>query len=367
VLLQTRRLERLSPGALQRIAEYRAKWGRISAETSPADRSVVTRSVIEAYRAAGLAEPEVVWCAGPLELASRCREMRRGTLGPSVRREVYDQPLAKVISCAESRVSLGVRHAVINGTRSSAPGAQTVNEVVYAAVDDSAPSLWSRLRRGWRTGGFYRFRDSGWSYPDYAWLAACDYFISLCPEVIEVPGIEPVLAIAAGSGWVVPFAHVCWIGERPATIRRDDRGRLHSREGPALQYRDGLTIYMWKGVQVPDWMIEHPDLITTAFIDRHPDFLLRRCMIEIMTPEKYIANSGAVPVARDETGILWRKQWWNNDAWAAVEVVNGTPEPNGVYKHYFLQVPPNVRSAREAVAWTYGMTESEYARLQVRT
>jgi hypothetical protein len=324
-------------------------------------------AVAEAYRAARLPEPEIIWCGGPLELSERWRQMRRGSAGSNVRREVYDQPLARVIGFAESRVSLGVRHTVINGTRTAAPGSQTVNEVVGAAVDELAPSFWMRLCQGWRNRGLYRFRDSGWSYPDYAWLAATDYFVSLCADIVEIGGIEPVLTLAAGSGWVVPFANVCWIGERPAVIRRDDRGRLHSRDGPALQYRDGLTVYMWKGVQVPDWMIEHPDLITPAFIDRHPDFLLRRCMIEIMTPERYIASSGAIPVARDETGILWRKQWWNNDAWAAVEVVNGTPESDGVYKHYFLQVPPNVRSAREAVAWTYGMTESEYARLQVRT
>ena len=37
-----------------------------------------------------------------------------------------------------------------------------------------------------------------------------------------------------------------------------------------------------------------------------------------------------------------------------VEVVNATPEPDGSYRHYFLQVPPGVRTAREAVAWTFG-------------
>jgi hypothetical protein len=64
--------------------------------------------------------------------------------------------------------------------------------------------------------------------------------------------------------------------------------------------------------------------------------------------------------------VLWRKQWFR-DAWAAVEVVNGTPEPDGTRRHYFLQVPPDLHSAREAVAWTYGMTAQQYAGLRVRT
>ena len=86
---------------------------------------------------------------------------------------------------------------------------------------------------------------------------------------------------------------------------------------------------------------------------------IRRCMIDILTPERFIAGGGAYRVAQDETGILWRQRWrW--EAWAAVEVVNGTPEPDGSHKHYFLQVPANMRSPREAVAWTYGLPEQRY-------
>jgi len=36
-------------------------------------------------------------------------------------------------------------------------------------------------------------------------------------------------------------------------------------------------------------------------------------------------------------------------------------------KHYFLQVPATMRTPREAVAWTYGLSEQEYARLRLRT
>jgi hypothetical protein len=90
-------------------------------------------------------------------------------------------------------------------------------------------------------------------------------------------------------------------------------------------------------------------------------------MIEIMTPQRYVALGGAAPVAEDETGILWRRSWLASDAWAAVEVINATPEPDGTRKHFFLQVPPNMRSARDAVAWTYGLRPDVYARLVVRT
>jgi hypothetical protein len=36
-----------------------------------------------------------------------------------------------------------------------------------------------------------------------------------------------------------------------------------------------------------------------------------------------------------------------------LEVENSTPEPDGSHKPYFLRVPPEVRTARETLAWTF--------------
>lgn len=43
-----------------------------------------------------------------------------------------------------------------------------------------------------------------------------------------------------------------------------------------------------------------------------------------------------------------------------VKVVNSTPEPDGQFKDYFLRVPPQMRRAKEAVAWTFNKTETKY-------
>ena len=57
---------------------------------------------------------------------------------------------------------------------------------------------------------------------------------------------------------------------------------------------------------------------------------------------------------RDDYGTLY-----SHDAGYLVKVVNSSPEPDGSYKDYFLRVP-YCRTAREAVAWTFGMTAEEY-------
>jgi hypothetical protein len=47
-------------------------------------------------------------------------------------------------------------------------------------------------------------------------------------------------------------------------------------------------------------------------------------------------------------------------------VQNGTREPGGSYRKYFLSVPPSMLSPRQAAAWTYGLSPEQYE-IAVRT
>ena len=71
----------------------------------------------------------------------------------------------------------------------------------------------------------------------------------------------------------------------------------------------------------------------------------------------------------DVVGRLWRRRidaeptrWGprREEPVVMVEVLNSTPEPDGTQKTYFLRVPPKLRTAREAVAWTFGLSGSQY-------
>jgi hypothetical protein len=202
---------------------------------------------------------------------------------------------------------------------------------------------------------------------EFAWLGAYEYLREVLGLRSETEPLRGLMQLAKNLGWMQPHQHTCWLVERPNLLCGDARGRLHNAQGPALRYPDDWCVWAWKDVEVPSWMIEQPERITLDAIDCESDVQVRRCMIEIMTPQRYVALGGPIHVAKDESGVLWRKVWHTFDAWAVVEVVNATPEPDGTRKHFFLQVPAHMRTAREAVAWTYGMSEHAYSRLIVRT
>lgn len=43
-----------------------------------------------------------------------------------------------------------------------------------------------------------------------------------------------------------------------------------------------------------------------------------------------------------------------------VRVVDATHSTKGERKEYFLRLPPEIETAREAVAWTFGLSREEY-------
>jgi hypothetical protein len=180
-----------------------------------------------------------------------------------------------------------------------------------------------------------------------------------------------VIDVCETCGWCWLYPDVAIISDRPTLVRLDALGRLHAEDGPAVGYRDGFSIHALHGVRVSRRVIERPSEITVADADNEPNLEVRRALIERMGRRRYLSLSGAVVVARDETGLLWRRRLPSRRdepqrALCFVEVINGTCEPDGTRRHYFLRVPPTSRTAREAVAWTYGLAAGAY-RPHIRT
>jgi hypothetical protein len=183
--------------------------------------------------------------------------------------------------------------------------------------------------------------------------------------------VSAVMGVCEQCGWFWFYPDIAIVADRPSAMRLDDVGRLHSVDDLALTYRDGFSIHAVHGVRVEQGMLEEPNTITVAEIERQTNMEVRRTLLESMGYGRYLSLSGAVQVSRDETGVLWRRTFARPGSgarrtWCFVEVVNGTREPDGSYKRYFLRVPPTMRTAREAVAWTYGLTAETYEPL-IRT
>lgn len=176
---------------------------------------------------------------------------------------------------------------------------------------------------------------------------------------------EPFVdAYEAGLWTYIVFADRIVCIPRPKIMTDTQNGRLHCPDGPAISWENGCEeskMYYWKGIEIQPFIVEEPEKITVKMIESERNTEIRRVMTEKYGTGRYIMDSGAKEMQRDDWGILYRKEVLNDEAIVMVKVVNSTPEPDGSYKDYFLRVPPTTRTARGGIAWTFEKEESNYS------
>jgi len=334
-------------------------WRAAAAATGPGDRAAAEEGVRRAYQRAGLAEPgHIVWARSPREAvrmlmtATQPDGSALDRPGPSVREAVLGAPWA-------------AERARLHGQLGS-EGWSGHWRSTGASLWESTRTLADRVRAGivaelatdreQESQVSLLLLDAALGQHDAAWLCAFD--------TADAGPLGGLAAVARNAGWWWPYEKVAVISERPLTLHRDEAGRLDRGDGPALGYADGFELYAWRGMPVPREFLDELTALTAERIRGEENAELRRVMLEYYGYDRYLDESGAVPVHRDETGVLWRIELVGDEDVVMVEVVNSTPEPDGRSRTYWLRVPPTTRTAREGVAWTFGVGAEVYEPLQ---
>ncbi|WP_326810244.1 hypothetical protein OIE62_34870 [Streptomyces scopuliridis] len=329
------------------------RWRAVAAATGEkgekgeTDRAAAERGVRLAYRRAGLAEPErIIWAGSPLAGARAARSL--GDAGRSVRDEVRTYPWAE--ERRRMHDALGPAGWADHWNATGARLWDTTRALAERIRTGIADALADRPAEA--AGIRAVLLDAVLGQHDAAWLAAFDG---------RSERLEGLAEVARHAGWWWPYERAVVICERPVALYRDEAGRLDRGDGPALAYPDGFALYAWRGMPVPAEFLAGLPTLTPERIRTEANAELRRVMLEYYGYDRYLNESGARPVHRDETGVLWRIALEGDEDVAMVEVVNSTPEPDGTHRTYWLRVPPTVSTAKAGVAWTFGVEEEVYA------
>lgn len=351
--------------ALDRLVDLPLRIG-------PPNEDDVRQAVRALYRQMRVKPPEIIFTPDPFDMA------RQASLDPSAG------------ACLNMRL---LRSATCHLTAYIKP--RVIEELMarinrgLGPIRISEVDIWFRRRRGemlgevvhpglaWQIASSHRgtadFRIEGAGRPILASQAIINCSGPEDGQALawiagDVLGLDEATEAAShlwvlmmNASFALPRRTRCWIAARPTEVHVDDERQLHCADGPAIRYPSGRGYFMWHGMSVPAEVMVSIEEITPQRISDQRSELHRQVLIERLGVDRFIRMSGADLVHEDQTGKLWTKRWAKGEAgWAAVEVVNGTPEPDGSLRHYFLQVPASARTAREAVAWTYGLRAEEY-------
>ena len=169
--------------------------------------------------------------------------------------------------------------------------------------------------------------------------------------------LEVVSTLTRSCGWWYPSRGVCFVSERPASIRTevgpDGLLRLHSEDGPSVEYRDGFSVYSINGVRVPGRVVMSPDSFTVKELREIGNVEVRRIAIERFGVKRYLDESGATTVDMDTFGGTPRALVRDTDGEQWMIGTDGSTA-----RVYHMSVPREARNCREAHVAICGFDES---------
>lgn len=332
-------LNELTPEQEAHLDPIRDEWLAIGYSDAPTDRATAEVGIRMAYQEAGLQPPAaIIWHKSPIDGVVAAAMLMSGN--PDLERRAL------------------------------------AGEVDHAAITEEQ-------RRAESGNACYGQHEA-------SWLGLYDFFWRHCPGVFD-EGPDPLAGhklVARSAGWWWPMSDVCVATDRPIRLRADDAGRLHSEDGPAIQYAGDIPGYYWHGTAVDERVILRPETITLAEIRAEQNEEIRRILITRYGADRYIRDSGATLVHEDEWGALYSAPPLvdSDPPYMAVRVENSTPEPDGTFREFWLAVHPELRpllrrdatnpnapllgepqelTALNAVASTFGLTGDAYKRALV--
>lgn len=156
----------------------------------------------------------------------------------------------------------------------------------------------------------------------------------------------------------------CIVSDFPVHIKMDEQNRPHCEDGPSHLWRDGWALYHWHGTAVPEnWILEKTSLSAAEAI-KWSNIEQRRAAFEILGYEKIFQELGGKIIDEDidpEVGTL-------------IEVVIpdiGTEKflrvQCGTGRKFTLPVPPEMKTALDAQAWTWVLDNTNFNKPEIRT
>ncbi len=190
---------------------------------------------------------------------------------------------------------------------------------------------------------------------DAGFLSFYSFFGDVC-GVEDCEKLRPLMDLAEHCGWWSPFENAVIFQDRPSVIKMDERNISHCEDGPAIEYRDGFSVYCWHGVRFPgEWLSEGGLTPQKALSEENLE--LRRVACEILGWSTILRQLNAVTIDANESaeiGELLEVDIPDIGREKFLRVMCGTG------REFAIPVPPEMKTAHQANAWTYGIDTHEY-------
>ena len=131
-----------------------------------------------------------------------------------------------------------------------------------------------------------------------------DSFISFFKDVVKLDidfsKYEPWEKLSKHSSVRYVHEKFCIISDRPEILKQDEQNRPHCEDGAFCKWRDGMSLYAWHGVYVPEKWIMDKENLTSSEVLAESNAEIRRAGCEILGWDKVLEDPSLNPRIIDE-------------------------------------------------------------------
>jgi len=376
------KVKKLTPEQAALIPVYREKWRAIALSTGPINRSQAAETVKSAYSAIGLKAPEIIFVDRPYEAAdlilsrfdnpsselrsqfetklrSQLEKQLRGYLGSQLESELQNQLQTQ----RSARLYTQLQTQLWEAQRE-----HLVREIASKLPPQQSSDPWTR-EINWQPLG----KQVNNCIQPEVW-AAYGSLLDFCISVLNLPHSYArkwivFQSIVRDCGWIYPYDKVCIVCSKPIALSADSNHRLHAEGKPAVQFADGIAIYAYHGVILPEWYGRlHPHQWQSKWVLKEQNAEVRRALIQGITYDRICQELAVTELDSWQEYTLLSIEFDDDFS------IRGNAKPVYLLKMtcpstghiHALRVPPNVRSssrasltAQEAIRWVNWGTDPE--------
>jgi hypothetical protein len=164
---------------------------------------------------------------------------------------------------------------------------------------------------------------------------------------------------------------------------RNEVNNLHADNEPAwrsptrvIWYKDGRKHgidadihgsihYYYENIRIPPkyhQAISNPEILSVEEVLKHPNQEVKYVGMKIVGFDRVMTHKNCKIIHTDKSTdqVLFEIKGVFDEPIKYVRVWNSTAEPDGSYKPYYLCVPPETKTCKQGVAWTFRKDEKDY-------
>jgi len=382
------KVKKLTPEQAALIPVYRQKWRARSLSPGPINRSQAAETVKSAYSAIGLKAPEIIFvdrayeaadlilsrCGNPsselrsqfeTKLRSQLEKQLRGYLGSQLESELQSQLPTKL----EARLYTQLQTQLWQAHRNYLAGEIASQLLPQEVIDEGRGDIY------WQTLGK---QFSNCIQPEL-W-AGYGSLLDFCISVLNLPHSYArnwivFQSIVRDCGLIYPYDKVCIVCSKPIALSVDSNHRLHAEGKPAVQFADGVSIYAYHGVILPEWYGRlHPHQWQSKWVLKEQNAEVRRALIQGITYDRICQELAVTELDSWQEYTLLSIEFdddFDGEGNAKPVYLLKMTCPSTGFIHA-LRVPPNVRSSsrasltgKEAIRWVnWDIDPAEFSKLE---